>query len=64
MTIPRFFRLPTLSISIAIGSEHRFASLVYLKTGDIVWFNVVNAGAGERRNKDSAAELPSGAMPC
>lgn len=41
--------------AVATGSEHGFASLVDLKTGDIVWFNVVNAGAGELRNKDSAA---------
>ena len=40
---------------VATGSEHGFASLVDLKTGDIVWFNVVNAGAGELRNKDGAA---------
>lgn len=41
--------------AVATGSEHGFASLVDLKTGDIVWFNVVNAGAGELRNKDGAA---------
>ena len=40
--------------AVATGSEHGFASLVDLKTGDIVWFNVVNAGAGELRNKDGA----------
>lgn len=40
--------------AIATGSEHGFASLVDLKTGDIVWFNVVRAGSGELRNKDSA----------
>lgn len=39
---------------LSTGSEHGFASLVDLKTGDIVWFNVVRAGAGELRNKDSA----------
>ncbi|MDH3303672.1 MAG: hypothetical protein OEM50_03235 [Gammaproteobacteria bacterium] len=39
---------------VATGSEHGFASLVDLKSGDIVWFNVVNAGAGELRNKDGA----------
>ncbi len=40
--------------AVATGSEHGFASLVDLKTGDIVWFNVVNAGAGELRDKDGA----------
>lgn len=40
--------------AIATGSEHGFASLVDLKTGDIVWFNVVRAGSGELRNKNSA----------
>jgi hypothetical protein len=40
--------------AIATGSESGFASLVDLKTGEIVWFNVVNAGAGELRNRDSA----------
>ena len=36
------------------GSEHGFASLVDLKTGDIVWFNVVGAGSGELRDESGA----------
>ena len=40
--------------SMSTGSEHGFASLVDLKTGDIVWFNVVNAGVGELRDAESA----------
>lgn len=40
---------------VATGSEHGFASLVDLNTGDIVWFNVVGAGSGELRNADGAA---------
>jgi len=36
------------------GSEYGFASLVDLKTGDIVWFNVVNAGSGELRDTTGA----------
>jgi hypothetical protein len=40
--------------SVGTGSEHGFASLVDLKTGDIVWFNMVNAGVGELRDADSA----------
>ncbi len=38
-----------------VGSEGGFASLVDLKTGDVVWFNVVVHGSGELRNKDGAA---------
>lgn len=37
------------------GSEYGFASLVDMRTGDIVWFNVVNAGSGELRDADGAA---------
>ncbi len=43
-------------VGVNTGSEHGFASLVDLKTGDIVWFNVVNAGVGELRDADSAAK--------
>ena len=39
----------------SVGSESGFASLVDLKTGDVVWFNNVAAGSGELRNKDGAA---------
>ena len=38
-------------VGVATGSEGGFASLIDLKTGDIVWFNVVNAGSGELRNE-------------
>jgi hypothetical protein len=37
------------------GSEQGFASLVDLRTGDIVWFNIVTAGSGELRKKEGAA---------
>lgn len=37
------------------GSEHGFASLVDLRTGDVVWFNVVGAGSGEMRQEEGAA---------
>ena len=40
---------------VSTGSEHGFASLVDLRTGDIVWFNVVGAGSGELRERDGAA---------
>lgn len=39
----------------SVGSESGFASLVDLQTGDVVWFNVVNAGSGELRKKEGAA---------
>jgi hypothetical protein len=42
-------------VGVGTGSEHGFASLVDLKTGDIVWFNVVVAGSGELRKEDGAA---------
>lgn len=41
-------------VGVSGGSEHGFASLVDLKSGDIVWFNVVNAGVGELRDAASA----------
>lgn len=36
------------------NAEYGFASLVDLRTGDIVWFNVVGAGSGELRDADGA----------
>lgn len=36
--------------AVTTGSEHGFASLVDLHTGDVVWFNVVGAGSGELRD--------------
>lgn len=42
-------------VSVGTGSETGFASLVDLNTGDIVWFNVVNAGKGELRDYTNAA---------
>jgi hypothetical protein len=39
----------------SLGSEGGFASLVDLHSGDIVWFNVVNAGSGELRDAEGAA---------
>ena len=39
---------------VQTGSEHGFASLVDLRTGDVVWFNVVGAGSGELREAAGA----------
>lgn len=36
------------------GSEYGFASLVDLRTGDVVWFNRVVAGSGELRTERGA----------
>jgi hypothetical protein len=41
-------------VAVPVGFEQGFASLVDLKTGDIVWFNVVNAGSGELRDEAGA----------
>lgn len=41
-------------VGVPMGSEHGFASLVDLKSGDIVWFNMVNAGVGELRDAENA----------
>lgn len=42
-------------VGVPMGSEHGFASLVDLKSGEIVWFNMVNAGVGELRDPENAA---------
>jgi len=41
--------------AVNTGSESGFASLVDLRDGEIVWFNVVNAGSGELRDENGAA---------
>lgn len=43
-------------VGVATGAEGGFASLVDLRTGDIVWFNVVNVGSGELRDEAGAAK--------
>ena len=42
-------------VGVPMGGEMGFASLVDLKSGDIVWFNRVIAGSGELRKPDGAA---------
>lgn len=44
-----------LGAAVPMGAEVGFASLVDLRTGDIVWFNVVGAGSGELREEKGAA---------
>ena len=40
--------------AVSTGSEYGFASLVDLRSGDLVWFNVVGAGSGELRDPAGA----------
>ncbi|MGI9202460.1 MAG: hypothetical protein ACR2Q3_00530 [Woeseiaceae bacterium] len=40
---------------VATGAEQGFASLVDLRTGNVVWFNVVGDGSGELRDASGAA---------
>ena len=41
-------------MGVGMGFEGGFASLIDLKTGEIVWFNRVLAGSGELREPDGA----------
>lgn len=41
-------------VGMSMGYEGGFASLVDLRTGDIVWFNQVVGGGGELRDPDGA----------
>lgn len=42
------------NVGVSTGYEGGFASLVDLKTGDVVWFNSVAVGAGEMRDPNGA----------
>ncbi len=39
------------------GSQTAFASLVDLRTGEVVWFNVLQSQLGDIRNPDGAAQM-------
>ncbi len=41
-------------VGVSTGYEGGFASLIDLKTGEVVWFNTVAAGIGEMRDPDGA----------
>ena len=43
--------------SVSTTAEFGFASLVDLNTGEIVWFNKVDVGAGELRDEDGAMKV-------
>jgi len=44
-------------VGMSTGWEQGFASLVDLRTGDIVWFNVVRTSAGELRDEQGAGTV-------
>lgn len=41
-------------VGVSTGQEIGFASLIDLRTGDVVWFNKVASGVGELREKENA----------
>ena len=47
-------------VDVSMGYEGGFASLVDLKTGDVVWFNTVAVGGGEMRDPDGARKAVQG----
>ncbi len=57
-----------VGVTVGTGYEGGFASLVDLKTGDVVWFNSVAVGSGEMRDPNGAKtaverlfkDIPSG----
>jgi hypothetical protein len=48
--------LAVAGVGVGTGDQAAFASLVNLKTGDIVWFNVTVTGSGVDMRKSSGAE--------
>jgi hypothetical protein len=43
-------------VGVSLGAEGGFASLVDLRTGEIIWFNKVLRGSGELRKEDGARQ--------
>ena len=43
-----------MGVGVVTGGEVGFASLIDLRSGDIVWFNRVTSGVGELREEESA----------
>ena len=43
-----------MGVGVPLGHEGGFASLIDLRTGDIVWVNHVPSGVGELRDKEDA----------
>jgi hypothetical protein len=47
-------------VGVPATAEFGFASLVDLRTGDVVWFNKVDVGAGELRDREGARTVVDG----
>jgi hypothetical protein len=55
--------LAVLGVGVPLGGQQAFASLVDLRTGNVIWFNVVSAAPGEdMREADGASELAARLM--
>jgi hypothetical protein len=53
-----FVGMAALGVGIPMGSQQAYASLVDLKTGQVVWFNTILAGTGvDMRNAEGAHQL-------
>lgn len=44
-----------LGVGVSLGQQVGFASLVDLRSGQIVWFNVLQSGSGDLRNPEDAS---------
>jgi uncharacterized 2Fe-2S/4Fe-4S cluster protein (DUF4445 family) len=52
-----------LGVAVPLGSQQVFASLVDLRTGQVVWFNVATAGPNaDMRSADGAAALTTAVL--
>ena len=51
-----------LGVSLPLGHQYAFASLVDLKTGRIVWFNVANAGPDADMRDPQGSKILVGAL--
>ena len=53
--VREFAEMGFLGINVPGGVQRGFASLVDLRTGQVVWFNHFARGVGDLRNPDDAA---------
>ena len=51
------FMAALVGVGVITGIEVGYASLIDLRTGDVIWFNRVTSGVGELRNRDEAKEV-------
>ena len=49
--------LAVLGVGIPLGGQQAFASLVDLRTGNVIWFNVVTAAPNEDMREPEGARL-------